>query len=66
MRNDGTQLSPSLAQHVCSGEHNPCDERKHAGKQHNIDENLGHCTAPHTASFMRLNIQCIMLQTQRT
>jgi hypothetical protein len=38
--------SPALAQHVCGSEHDSSDKREHAGKQHNVDDELDHHTPP--------------------
>jgi hypothetical protein len=35
-----------LAQYVRGSEHNPGDKREHAGKQHNVDDELDHHTPP--------------------
>jgi hypothetical protein len=35
-----------LAQHVCGSEHDTRDKRKHAGKQHDIDDDSNHHSPP--------------------
>jgi hypothetical protein len=39
-------FSPALAHDVCGSEHDSSDKREHAGKQHNVDDELDHHTPP--------------------